>query len=215
MEHKIGCAVNCKSLLKVIYVGGSDNQSRDITDFMEADGFVVNAHLSYETAFSQLTHTDLDLLVLDSVLPGKTGLDVVEEIRQVQPDLPIVLLTVSPDHEGIMPVSTVLSGFSWLKVMDNEVRPNFFLQECRSLVLEATRFQKDKEKLQFEYDRFRTLHQAAGLLAGFSYGGTETLSPDDAVELIRKESRRRGLTMHELARRISECPSQFAAMFRS
>ena len=54
----------------------------------EADGVV-----SFECALSLLQETDYALVVSDIVMPGHSGLDVLERIHALLPSLPVVLVT--------------------------------------------------------------------------------------------------------------------------
>lgn len=44
-------------------------------------------------------HQDWDIIILDISVPGKSGLDVLEELRRRRPKLPILLLSMHPEQQ--------------------------------------------------------------------------------------------------------------------
>lgn len=68
-----------------------------IVDFLErglrAHGFEVVAALDGETGIQRAKSEDFDLIVLDLMLPGRSGLQVLEWLRSARPGLPVIVLT--------------------------------------------------------------------------------------------------------------------------
>jgi DNA-binding NarL/FixJ family response regulator len=52
-----------------------------------------------EEAVNQARETDFDILILDISLPGMSGLDVLKELRQARPKLPILVLSMYPEEQ--------------------------------------------------------------------------------------------------------------------
>ena len=46
-----------------------------------------------EEALNMIGHHTYDVLVLDLMLPGMSGLDVLQEVKRQVPDLPVIMLT--------------------------------------------------------------------------------------------------------------------------
>jgi DNA-binding response OmpR family regulator len=61
-------------------------------EFMELHGFNVVVVGDGESALDQLTEIQPDLVILDVMLPGMNGFDVLEKLRQTH-DLPVIMLT--------------------------------------------------------------------------------------------------------------------------
>ncbi len=61
-------------------------------DFLEADGFAVVAARDGEEALSLLDRTPVDCLLLDVMMPGKSGFEVCRQVRE-RNDLPILFLS--------------------------------------------------------------------------------------------------------------------------
>jgi DNA-binding response OmpR family regulator len=74
-----------------------------IVDFLErglrAHGFDVVAALDGETGSERAASDDVDLVVLDLMLPGRSGLQVLESLRTSRPGLPVIVLTALDEVE--------------------------------------------------------------------------------------------------------------------
>jgi two-component system, OmpR family, response regulator len=68
-----------------------------IADFVEralrAQGHAVEVAADGVEGRSRAVGSDLDLVILDVMLPGRSGLEILEEIRTVKPALPVIMLT--------------------------------------------------------------------------------------------------------------------------
>jgi DNA-binding response OmpR family regulator len=73
-----------------------EDESR-IASFLEkglkANGFATRVAPDGETALGLVRAGEYDLVVLDIGLPGKDGFEVLEELREKRPSLPVVILT--------------------------------------------------------------------------------------------------------------------------
>ena len=52
-----------------------------------------------QEAMSKVRKSEYDLVVLDIKMPGKSGLDVLKEIKQHQPKLPVMILSMHPEEQ--------------------------------------------------------------------------------------------------------------------
>jgi DNA-binding response OmpR family regulator len=70
---------------------------RGIADFVEralrAQGHAVEVAVDGADGGQRAVGSDLDLVILDVMLPGRSGLEILEEIRAVKPALPVIMLT--------------------------------------------------------------------------------------------------------------------------
>jgi DNA-binding response OmpR family regulator len=68
-----------------------------IVDFLErglqAQGFEVISALDGDAGIEQALSKEIDLVVLDMMLPGRSGLDVLARLRASKPALPVIVLT--------------------------------------------------------------------------------------------------------------------------
>jgi two-component system, NarL family, invasion response regulator UvrY len=50
-------------------------------------------------ALDQVHRDNWDIVILDISLPGKSGLDILDEVRRLRPKLPILLMSVHPEEQ--------------------------------------------------------------------------------------------------------------------
>jgi DNA-binding response OmpR family regulator len=74
-----------------------------IVDFLErglkAHGFEVSSALDGATGTEKALGEDVDLVVLDMMLPGRSGLDVLATLHDAKPTLPVIVLTARGEVE--------------------------------------------------------------------------------------------------------------------
>ena len=61
------------------------------------EGYLIEEAPSGPAAMEQLSHTPADLLLVDVMMPGQDGLDLLAQIRQTS-DVPVILLTAKADE---------------------------------------------------------------------------------------------------------------------
>ena len=64
-----------------------------LQDFFSARGFSVEAVFSGEEAVEQLAKNPPDVVLLDIVLPGVSGLEVLKRVKQLHPRATVVMVT--------------------------------------------------------------------------------------------------------------------------
>ncbi|HFB61379.1 MAG TPA: response regulator, partial [Bacteroidetes bacterium] len=69
--------------------------------FLEEKGFEVVAVNSGTEALEKLTEENFDIVFLDEQMPGLSGIEALEKIKEVNPSLPVVMITKS-EEESIM-----------------------------------------------------------------------------------------------------------------
>jgi len=62
-------------------------------DRLRGEGYIVDTAVDGHEAFEKITNLPFDLVILDLMLPSKSGLDVCREIRQAGMATPILILT--------------------------------------------------------------------------------------------------------------------------
>jgi len=74
-----------------------------IVDFLErgleAHGFKVISALDGDSGIERALTEAVDLVVLDMMLPGKSGLEVLERLRESKPGMPVIVLTALGEIE--------------------------------------------------------------------------------------------------------------------
>ena len=81
---------------KILIVDDDRELGEMLKEFLAPDHLDLSACLSGEDGLRALRDDAYDLLILDIMLPGKSGLEVLKEIRQTD-DIPIIMLTARGD----------------------------------------------------------------------------------------------------------------------
>lgn len=86
---------------KILWVDDEIDSLKPHILFLEQKGFEVVTALSGDDALVKVRNENLDLVLLDEVMPGKDGLTTLEEIKDIKPHLPVVMVTKS-EEESLM-----------------------------------------------------------------------------------------------------------------
>ena len=92
--------------IKVLLVDDEKDFIDSLSQRLELRGFVVVTALSGDDALDLIRQNDndIDVVVLDVLMPGKDGIDTLREIKQIRPLLNVIMLT------GHATVATAIDG---------------------------------------------------------------------------------------------------------
>jgi len=88
-----------ESSARVLVVEDSPDQARLIAGLLEAGGFTPEITATAEAAIEALAQSTPDIVATDLILPGLSGLDVVEEVKRSHPLVPVILMTAFGNGE--------------------------------------------------------------------------------------------------------------------
>lgn len=79
----------------VLLIEDEPNIIEAISFLLERDGWTVRLHTEGEGAVEAVAAASPDVVVLDVMLPGRSGFDILKELRQgaARADLPVLILT--------------------------------------------------------------------------------------------------------------------------
>ena len=80
-------------MARVLVVEDSPDQARLIAGLLESGGFTAEIASSGEQAIEMMAKSPPDLVATDLIMPGINGLEVVEQIKQRHPLVPVILMT--------------------------------------------------------------------------------------------------------------------------
>ncbi len=80
-------------MARVLVVEDSPDQARLIVGLLESGGFEAEIASSGEEAIEMMARSVPDLVTTDLIMPGLNGLEVVEQIKQRHPLVPVILMT--------------------------------------------------------------------------------------------------------------------------
>jgi two-component system, OmpR family, alkaline phosphatase synthesis response regulator PhoP len=88
---------------RILIVEDESSIALGLRDDLKLEGYQVEVVDNGNAAVDLACAEPFDLLLLDVMLPGKSGYDVCREVRSKKPDLPIIMLTAkSHDAEKVM-----------------------------------------------------------------------------------------------------------------
>ena len=148
----------------------------------QLEGAVCGEAMDAQEVLAQVQNHDWDLVILDVTMPGRSGLDVLRELKVVRPKLPVLVLSMHPeDQYGKRMLRAGASGY-----LEKENAPEELIKAIRK-VLAGGRYVSPAlaENLAFDWNDDRPLH--------------ETLS-DREFEVLRMIAS--GKTVTEIAERL-------------
>ncbi len=81
---------------KILIIDDDRELGEMLQEFLAPDHFDVSARLNGEDGLEALKQDKFDLLILDIMLPGMNGMDVLRELRKTS-DTPVIMLTARGD----------------------------------------------------------------------------------------------------------------------
>lgn len=79
--------------LKTLVIEDDDAIRRGVVDALRAAGHQPTGAPRGDVGLQQVLNQDFDLLLLDLVMPGQSGWEVLKVVRAAKPELPIIVLT--------------------------------------------------------------------------------------------------------------------------
>ncbi len=89
--------------IKILIIEDDENIRKLIADVLTFEGYLVFTFSSVEEVGNVISLMEVDLIILDIMLPGKSGLDFVEDIQSKETlnTIPIILLTARSSLDDI------------------------------------------------------------------------------------------------------------------
>lgn len=81
----------------ILVVEDDSNTNQVVCEFLKDAGYTVTASFDGEAAIERFFENHYDLVILDIMLPRKTGMEVLKEIRQIS-NVPVIMLTALADE---------------------------------------------------------------------------------------------------------------------
>lgn len=80
---------------RVLLIEDEPNIIEAISFILSRDGFTVHTHEDGETALDKVTAAPPDMIILDVMLPGRSGFDILRDLRNDErtAKLPVLMLT--------------------------------------------------------------------------------------------------------------------------
>lgn len=142
---------------KILLIEDDPGLALPLKEYFEDHGLVVCHTATGEKALSLYHQEAPDLILLDIVLPEKSGFEIIAEIRNVDLDIPIIMMTgtvFDPESE--------IKGYQYgaLNYMHKPVLP----QAVLALIQQILRTPKDLR--QFQFGKFQIQIQSQSVKIG-------------------------------------------------
>ena len=82
---------------RVLIIDDDRDLAAMLGEFLQREGYAVEAHHGADAGVAALRAAEPDLLILDVMLPERSGLDVLRELRLASSRLPVMMLTARGD----------------------------------------------------------------------------------------------------------------------
>lgn len=184
------------SLVQILVIEDDTAIRIGVCDALESNGYAVTGIETGERGLSEIHASAFDLVLLDVVLPGQDGMQILQQIRELRPSLPVIMMTARGD------VQDRVRGLD-LGADDYVVKP-FNVRELLARVEAVLRRvpQRGDEPAEFELPGGPRVDFIRRKIC-FSDGRHVELSEKEA-DLLRYLTTRRGqtVTRNELIERI-------------
>jgi DNA-binding response OmpR family regulator len=127
----------------VLIIDDEDSLRYTLTRVLRASGCQVSSAAEGQEALQMINNVTYDLVYLDIHLPGKSGLEILQSIRQIYPDLPVILLTAYASLQSALEAIRLGATDYLVKPIDPEV----FVARTR-VILEEQAIERRKRQLQ-------------------------------------------------------------------
>jgi two-component system, NtrC family, response regulator HydG len=82
---------------KILVVDDEESIRFTFESFLAEEGYTVVTARSYDEALTSIEETDFDLIFADIILGGRSGIDVLREIRRRGQKVPVIMITGDPN----------------------------------------------------------------------------------------------------------------------
>lgn len=158
---------------KVLLVEDDTNFGQVLKNYLELNDFVVELSRDGILGLAAFRREKFDICLLDVMMPNMDGFTLAEEIRNVDPDVPLFFLTAKSTKEDILNGYKLGADDYINKPFDSEI----LLQKIRA-VLKRNQELQEKQHSQIEWD-IASYHFNSKLRTLEHNGKSQTLSPKE------------------------------------
>lgn len=105
--------------IKILYIEDDADQRKELSGRLRGKGYQVSSAASGKTGVVQFQKQDFDAVLCDLNMPEMDGLEVLDKIRNIDPDIPFIL--ISSHGTGPIAVKAVKKGADHLVLKSSEI----------------------------------------------------------------------------------------------
>lgn len=185
--------MDTKEKNKVLLVEDDTNFGQVLKNYLELNDFVVELARDGILGLAAFRREKFDICLLDVMMPNMDGFTLAEEIRNVDPDIPLFFLSAKSMKEDILNGYKLGADDYITKPFDSEI----LLQKIKA-VLKRNQEQQEKQHAQIEF-QIGIYHFNSKLRTLEHNGESHTLSPKENELLTMLAEYRNDLLPREAA----------------
>ena len=85
--------------MKILIIEDEEALRQNLEEFLTAEQFVVESALDYDAALDKVMNYDYDCILLDIMLPGGNGLDLLRSLKEAHKKQPVLILSAKDSVE--------------------------------------------------------------------------------------------------------------------
>jgi len=97
LEDKLKAEELESSKLKILLIDDDENICKILKEELEEENYTINYSLRGEEGLQQLKLKKYNLVILNYMMPGMKGDEVLEQIKRIYPSMPVIILTAYSD----------------------------------------------------------------------------------------------------------------------
>lgn len=143
-------------MAKILVVDDERSIRITLTVFLEKENHEVLAVSNVEEALAEIEKSTFDLIVSDVIMSGKSGLDLLKDVRDRGLDMPVVIMTGEPtvetavlgiQHQASDYLSKPVERKEFLRVIQRVLDVKQLMDDKKQLEIENAQYQKNLEGL--------------------------------------------------------------------
>ena len=87
---------------KILVIDDEEDVMYCLKNFLSRKGYITDGALTGEEALNKLSHEEIDLILLDIIMPGLKGTDIARIVREKYPKIKIILVTAFPRESVVL-----------------------------------------------------------------------------------------------------------------
>src|SRR5579884_3347713 len=171
--------------IKLLIVDDDDDLRQDLAQLFRKQGHEVTAAVSGEDALDKAAHARFDVALLDLHLPGISGIDLLAQLKEQQPELEALMLTAHSSIESA--VEAMRKGaYDYLTKPFRTADLEVHVQKAFEKVQLQRREQQWLQQLSYESPRYRLVGSSPAMRKVVAL--IEKVAATDATVLVRGAS---------------------------
>ncbi len=106
---------------RVLIVDDEQTALKVLSAILEVEGYLVSQAAGVDPAIKVLDEEEIDTVITDIKMPGKTGLDLFQHVKLQHPDIPVIFLTAYGTVEAAVNAMSSGSFHYFVKPPDYQV----------------------------------------------------------------------------------------------